>query len=268
MVFNLKLRVVNTPVAFLPKNYHYLFSAVFYKMLSRSNAEFATNMHDNGFGKKRTKFFTFSDIRTGFLFHGDRLMITDEKAEMTICVFMNEVSENFITGLLMHQEFKIYDRSSSVTFIIEDIESFTYNFTYDLTSCLVEPISPVVSGRKNDGSKYLQYLSPEEDGFCDHIIARLLQKYKTIYNLDDKVIDTIGCNVNAEVIFYYGAKPKMRLSVISEGTPSETTVRGYKNFQIKFTAPGKFIELALYSGIGLYNSQGMGCLRLIKKTIV
>jgi CRISPR-associated endoribonuclease Cas6 len=122
---------------------------------------------------------------------------------------------------------------------------------------VLEPLSPIVTGRKNEKGHY-DFRSPEDADFTDCILHNWLEKYRAVYHADESIIREIKGQTKIKVQ-WYSHPPKKRLITIKEGTVEETRIRGYTKFRLLVTAPAEMLELAMGAGLGLYNGQGMGC---------
>lgn len=250
--------------ALLTFNYQYPLSAAIYKVIQCADSEFAHFLHNDGYtiGNKHFKLFTFSDIQTPFDKRGDRMQLRGNGAELIVCFYMPQAAENFIRGLFMHQYLEVADSKSKVTFVISSVESLAENVPANET-VLLQPLSPVVAGRKNARGHY-DYRSPEDADFADCIIYNWLEKWGSVHDASDTDMAALRKAVAVQV-HLLKHPPQQRLITIKAGTPAETKVRGYTKFKMEVRAPEALLELALGAGLGLHNAQGFGCVG-IKET--
>lgn len=260
MRFNLTL-VTNVSSSLITLNYQYPLSAAIYKIIQRADASFSAFLHNTGYGQgKSFKLFTFSDLNTTFKINGDRMQMLDNKAQLTVCFHITQAAENFIKGLFMHQQLEIADKKSKATFVVQQIESIAENINHDANknlSVVVQPLSPIVTGRKNEKG-YYDYRSPLDADFTDCLLHNWLEKYKAINDIDENSLHQIKEQTKIKVQLFH-SPPKQRLITIKQGTPEETKIRGYTKFGMQLTAPEVMVQLALDAGLGLYNSMGCGC---------
>jgi len=258
MRFKLTLRT--NPGALLPFNYQYPLSAAVYCIIETADTEFATFLHDKGYGHgfKNFKLFTFSDIRTPFQKQGDRMRLTSGEAELTICFYMPLAAENFIKGLFINQQLEVADRITRTIFQIVQVESLV-EVIADRTRVVLHPLSPIVVGRKNDRGHY-DYRSPEDADFAECLYYNWMEKCAAVglpvavgYEEQEVSIDVL--------LFHH--PPQQRLITIKGGTSAETKIRGYTKFRLEVEAPREMIEVALGGGLGLHNAQGMGCVGVV-----
>lgn len=243
----------------LPFNYQYPLSSAIYKIIQRADKEFAAFLHNKGYGQghKSFKLFTFSDIRTPFVRRGDRMQLTTGEAELTVCFYLPLAAENFIKGLFMHQQLEIADRMSKVVLTVIGVENLSITTLTDGTFVL-QPLSPIVVGRKNDRGHY-DYRSPEDADFAECLYHNWVEKCAAV-GLPVAVGDEEP-EVSIKVLFF-NHPPQQRLITIKGGTKAETKIRGYTKFKLAVNAPVEMIELALGAGLGLHNALGMGCVNV------
>jgi CRISPR-associated endoribonuclease Cas6 len=265
MRFNLTLVTPASSPA-ISLNYQYPLSAAIYKVMQRADAAFSEFLHNTGYGKehKNFKLFTFSDINTPFKITGDRMQMVGNTARVTICFYMPQAAENFIKGLFMHQQLEIADKKSRATFIVQQIESVTENISQAANGnvCIVvQPLSPIVAGRKNDKG-YYDYRSPLDADFTACLLHNWIEKYKTVNDVNEKDLQQIKEQAKIKVQLF-PKPPQQRLITIKQGTVEETRVRGYTKFRLQLTASKEMLQLALDAGLGLYNSLGCGCVGVV-----
>jgi CRISPR-associated endoribonuclease Cas6 len=97
------------PLQAIPINYQYPLSAVIYKIIERADAGYAGFLHNQGYGEglKHFKLFTFSDLKTAFRIHGDRLQLMTSQAELLVSFHLPEAATHFIKGLFLDQQIEI-----------------------------------------------------------------------------------------------------------------------------------------------------------------
>ncbi|MDP3665926.1 MAG: CRISPR-associated endoribonuclease Cas6 [Sediminibacterium sp.] len=248
----------NNPV--LPINYQYPLSAVIYKIIQRADARYAEFLHNKGYGAehKHFKLFTFSDLTIPFKIQQDRLLLTGREAKLIICFHIPEAMENFVKGLFVHQQFEIADIKSRVQFTVSQVEMIPvlngiHSSDKEVTVQL-QPLSPVVAGMKNDKGNY-DYLSPLEPAFKKAIVYNWKEKYATLYG--QAAAEAVFSKLQLEVTQAHDTRS--RLITIKANTEQQTRIRGFTHFKLNVQAPKLALELAMGAGLGLYNSQGMGC---------
>ncbi|OQP59774.1 CRISPR-associated endoribonuclease Cas6 [Niastella populi] len=264
----MRLQLSLTPCAgnsLLPVNYQYPLSAVIYRIIQQADEKYAAFLHDRGYrldNGKSFKLFSFSDLRVPFRIQGDRLHINGSPASLTISFHIDEAAANFIRGLFINQQFDIADKISRAQFSVTQVQLLPDFFTslqIAEPEVVLQPLSPLVVGRKNSKGNY-DYLSPADADFSDRLILNLLEKYKAAYNNHDD-LESLKEKMSVQVI-----SPrqdiKSRLITIKAFTPEQTQIRGFTRFRMKVKAPKPLLELAMNAGLGLYNAQGMGCVEI------
>jgi CRISPR-associated endoribonuclease Cas6 len=267
MILDLNLSVENDRFnVFLPFNYQYCLSAVIYNIIKKADASFAEFLHDTGYGQKRFKLFTFSDINITFTSKGDRMLLLSKEASMRICFHLPQATVHFVKGLFLKETFTIGDQNSHVNFRINDVAHYIPTLSDpidDLITVILEPISPLVVGEKNNDCSKYRYYSPYELNFVEWLVYSWIEKYKVVSLKEKDVLFELKKKIVIEPLFF-GRPPCERTITIKSGTIAAQKLRGYTKFRLKVTAPPDMIELALSSGMGLKNSIGMGCMKLIK----
>lgn len=236
-------------------------SAAVYKIIQRADRDFASFLHNRGYGdgQKSFKLFTFSDIRTPFVRRGDRMQLTTGEAALIVCFYLPEAAEHFIRGLFMHQQLEIADRMSKIVFTVSGVEILPSDISGNSITVL-QPLSPLVVGRKNDRGHY-DYRSPEDTDFGECLYYNWMEKCAAVG------LPVAMSNEEPEVsidVLFYNNPPQQRLITIKSGTEAETKIRGYTKFRLEVTAPKEMLEVAMGAGLGLHNAQGMGCVGVIK----
>lgn len=267
MIIDLRLSLTRESGILMPPDYHYLFSAIIYKKIALEDPGFASDFHDKGFGRHRTKFFTFSDFRVRITSNGDRIELLDRIVCVTICFHHEDVAYKFIAGLMKEKEFSIHDIKSSVIFTVTHVETQEIDVGDGLMRVIAEPVSPCVSGYKFTGMSNYRFFSPDMPEFCDFIVTRMVLKYREVYPGEQANDAWFKRNVRLRALPIEGVDIKERTVVISPGKTTQCTLYGWTNFYFEITAPAKFIKLMFDTGVGVGNSQGCGCLKLIKKTV-
>lgn len=252
----------------MPFNYHYPMSWAIYKIISKSDEQFASFFHEVGYGNYRFKYklFTFSDITIPFTCMGDRMLLLGQTASFKVCFHVPEAAEHFVKGLFLDEQLTIGDKKSQVNFKIQEIENCVLDLGAspdEIISVLVTPISPlVVARRREEKSAPKLYFSPFEKPFVDWLIFSWIQKYKSISSETDFEIYKLKQKIKVKLIFYDNPPAERRI-IIKAGDVDAQKLRGYTKFRMRLAAPKKMIELALNSGLGIKNSVGMGCIQLI-----
>lgn len=268
MRFEISLSI-SSNVAVVPVNYQYPLASAIYGIIQQADEEYADFLHEYGYGKtntlKKFKLFTFSDLRVPFRISGDRLYILGSNSQLTVCFHISDAAENFLKGLFMNQRVEIADGKSKAVFTVQQVEAANHTagiITNDgIAEALLQPMSPMVAGRKNAKGNY-DYLSPEDEAFIPMLKRNIIEKYDSIHELTDEDYRLLRDQINVKTIFF-SHSPRSRLITIKAGTEAETRVRGFDKFRLRIKAPQDILELILNSGCGIYNAMGMGCVRVV-----
>jgi CRISPR-associated endoribonuclease Cas6 len=272
MRFQLTL-IPSTSFGILPVNYQYPLAAAIYRIIQQADEEYAHFLHETGYGKtgtlKKFKMFTFSDLRVPFQIRGDRLYMLGSAVQLTVCFHIANAAENFIKGLFMNQQVEIADKKSRALFTVQQVEAVNYmagvTRKNGVAEALLQPISPMVTGRKNAKGNY-DYLSPEDEDFIPMLKRNIMEKYDSVHELTDKEYQLLHDQISLETIFF-SHPPRSRLITIKAGTEAETKVRGFDKFRLRVKAPEEILELILNSGCGIYNAMGMGCVGVVENSL-
>ena len=244
----------------LPINYQYPLSSAIYRIINKSDEEYAHFLHSEGYGKGY-KFFCFSDIYCPFRIVGDRLHLRENEIELKVGFQLPEAMRNFVQGLFASEKIDIADKKSKQSFKVKAIESIPNPLEchkdIEFVNIELKPISPLVVGVKNINWHY-DYLSPEDSKFIEMFTYNWREKIKTFFG--EEVAKTALLMVKAN---FFRMPCRSRLITIKMDTTQETKIRGFVNFKLQIQAERRFIDLLLNVGGGLYNSQGMGCLDVI-----
>ena len=265
MILLLKLQA-KWPRPVIPINYQYPLSAAIYKIIGRANAAYAAFLHNLGYTRresgKQFKLFTFSDLRVPFAPpKNDRLYLMGREAKLIVCFHVPKAAENFMKGLFMKQEIDIADKISKASFIISQVEVVDSGLPdAPYPTVWLQPMSPVVTGRRNERGHY-DFRSPLDEDFTDCLRYNWVEKYLAAYPENTVTEDELYTALSIEVQLL-ASPPQERKPVIKAGTAEATKLRGYTRFRLKVTGPREMLEVGLNAGIGLYSSQGMGGVEL------
>lgn len=236
----------------LPLNYQYELSAAIYRILSQSDAEYATWLHENGFkdGNKKFKLFTFSNLRIPRYEidkESSRLKILSDEVYWQIGFLPDKSTKEFIKGVFNRQIFSVGDKISRVDFIVRDIELLPEQVMP--AKGVYNTLSPVVVSLRNETGRH-EYIGPEHPSYLKGIETGLQARYKAFYGKDYegekeccefRLIDT----------------PKSSLIKIKADTPQQTYVRGYR-YRFMLSLPEPLMRIAYESGLGEKGSLGFG----------
>jgi CRISPR-associated endoribonuclease Cas6 len=187
------------------------------------------------------------------------MQLTSNEAELIVCFYLPIAAENFIRGLFLNQQLEIADNRSKVLFHVQRVESLPAFTDAGSDPVFLQPLSPIVTGRKNERGHY-DYRSPQDEDFAACLYYNWMEKCAAV-GLQVAVGDEEP-EVNIDVLFFKHP-PQQRLITIKGGTEAETKIRGYTKFRLAVSAPVEILEVALGAGLGLHNAQGMGCVGVL-----
>lgn len=260
MHFRIELYSENTP-AVIPVNYQYPLSAAIYRILQKGDAEYSQFLHETGYGKGY-KFFTFSDLKGRFKIIRDRMHLRAPNLQFSAHFHLPEASRTFVEGLFRSEEILIADKKSKTVFQVRSILSARSPWEpsadeQSIAEITVKPASMLVTGFKNERGHY-DFLSPDDTGFTESLIFSWRNKIGAAFD-----VETAEQAVLFAEMEKYPNPWRSRLVTIKADTAQQTKIRGFLNFKLKLKAEKRFLDLVLNAGLGLYSTQGMGCLEVV-----
>jgi CRISPR-associated endoribonuclease Cas6 len=238
----------------LPMDYQYFLSAWIYKVLKQGDTDFATFLHNSGYGDnhKLYKLFCFSRLNFGkpVLWKEKKLFeIRHPSPELFIAFNVDEAASNFIKGLFMSQEFFLGDRFNGIDLKVASVEAiaepeFTQIMHYSLKT-------PCVVSYKSEKDKHPQYLLPDDEHFFTLLSKHITEKYNNINQ------EQLGNNNE----FIQTGPFKKGGFLIKPGTRQETRVVG-SLFNFTLNAPPEIHELIWNAGLCEKSSSGFGWIEL------
>lgn len=230
----------------LPIQYNHIVQAMIYNLIDADLGQF---LHEKGFQVERRTFkmFAFSRLRGNYNIDKKSQKIYFEgPITLTVTSPYEEFCNSIATGLLLKQRVMLGNTQMKVQEVIFEKE------VVDADEIRIITLSPMVvysTFFRPDGRKYTCYFQPgekEHDVILDNNIRK---KYSAFYEKappeGNMVIKSLG---------------RTRLSVINY---KGTVIKGYSGRFI-LSGPTPLLQMALDAGIGSKNSQGFGCIKLIK----
>jgi len=233
---------------FLPYNYQYYLTAAIYEAVGKSSPDFSQKLHDQGYGERRFKFFTFSQLLAkrkkfapdGFWVIGELSFKVSSPLYEFLLHFMNGIFQDHRLRI-GSQEFEVKGAFLKDRPEIRPEEKFI---------CL----SPIVVSTPKEGIKtpyYLRY-TEEPELFSEKIRQNLIRKFTTYYErppLDDR-------------LFFFFDEQYLRQN-------KATKLIHYRDQKIlgylaPFTVEGstELINFGYDVGFGEKNSMGFGCVEV------
>ena len=235
----------------LPINYQYPLQGVIYHTLEKSDHEFSTWLHENGYqmNGKRFKLFTFSNLivpQYGIDKQRERLIVRSDFVTLYITFLPERSTQQFVQGLFLQQIFQIADPISGVQFVVREIQVMpSLNYHPDT---MFKTLSPVCISLRNERG-HMDYLAPTDPRYELGILTGLLDRYNTIHG--HPYSNTPYCHLQVLDL------PKSALIRIKADTPCETRVRGYR-YRFRIDLPEDLMHIAYESGLGEKGSLGFG----------
>lgn len=250
----------------IPFNYAYALTGALYRLLANADAEYARFLHERGYrtngvtGLRKTfRLFTFSDLRM----HGYEVrpregcfVLTSPVVDWTLSFYVDRAAEAFVTGLFQNQRITVANRQHRTELTVERVEMLPVTLTENTVT--LRTLSPVVVAEK-DITNMDQYLHPSDELFGPLLLQNMIDKYRSV-NPNE------GSPTIADFSYRLVTPPekaRSRLVTIKEGTREETKVRGWYGFDFALTGPANVLEVGVLAGVGRYNAEGFGCVRVI-----
>ncbi len=256
MRFLLTLQRISNHERIIPINYQYEVSAWIYRVIHHGDPAFSKWLHKMGYADERKQFrlFTFSNLmipkRT---IQGDRIIIQSDVVQLIVSFLPLESINHFIQGLFRHQEFRLGDRQSQVSFRVTTIEGLPEPVFQERMSFQCR--SPVLVSQNIPGEKYARYLSPDHRDYSELLFHNLKEKWKAFTGLPFASVTTVEAFTIIPTIRKKGI-------LIKAGTPMESKLIGYL-FDFMLTGAPELIRLGYYTGFGEKNSMGFGCVEVV-----
>jgi CRISPR-associated endoribonuclease Cas6 len=265
MVFKITFKVLKQG-AILPYSYQYELSAWIYKMISGSNSELATFLHDKGYGQgfKNFKLFTFSNIYLPrFSTSPQGLQILSSTIDFTISFLVDQVAESMIRSLFEQQRFTLGNRQHQVPLKVESVLAQAYQISsntvqFKTTSPLV--VSDFETTEK--GSTQAKYLHPHDDRYETLFFKNLQDKYQSAVQHQIIAPATEAVQDAPMQLQVLGNKMRSKLVEIKAGTAAATKVRGYM-FDFELTAPVALLRVGYLGGFGAQSAMGFGACKIV-----
>lgn len=261
MRFRIDLKIEGGSGSVLPLNYQYELSAAIYKCMSRSDADYAAWLHDNGFtdseqGGKRLKLFCFSNFRIPrYTPKDDRLHLDCDRASFYLSFLPEKSTAVFVKGAFADQVFDVGDRISKVRFrvmnitILSPLSELVSAGDDGLVEDVFQTLSPVCVSLRNPETGRVDYLAPEDPRAAACLLKNLEQKYKFFHGSDYAGISKFEFEL---------LPPSHRKGIaIKRFTSQETKVIGY-NCRFRLRCSPVLLDIAGDCGLGEKGSMGFG----------
>jgi len=231
----------------LPIHYNHILQGFIYKNIF--NDDFREFLHEKGFELegKTFKLFTFSQLYGNYFYDRENRIITfTDKVELTVSSVLDDFNHEFLKTLIHNKNLSINNQPVEVSGIVIKENNLKAN------GAVVQTLSPITvySTFHLNGRKKTVFYFPEDSLFKKYIRENLIRKARLIYNKSFE-----GSQFDIKPI---------------EGKISKNNLY-FKQFIVKGTSgifeihgDEELISTALNCGLGSKNSQGFGCIRLVK----
>lgn len=237
----------------LPMDYQYYISAWVYKVLRQADRDFASFLHNQGYGQsssKLYKLFCFSRLNFGkpTLWKERKLFeIGAHDISLQLSFDVPEVASTFIKGLFVNQEFYLGDKFNGIDLKVTGVEALPEpDFQTTMRYRLQTPW--VVSLQREPDAK-AQYLSPDNDDFGELALKHLTEKYANTRGSEGIGTEVLSMKISSDF--------KRAGFVIKPGTPEQIRVVG-NLFDFELTAPTELHRLVWNAGVSEKSSSGFG----------
>jgi CRISPR-associated endoribonuclease Cas6 len=260
----LKLTLEARPGQVIPINNQHLLTAIIYTLLSKSNLQFASSLHDGNHisGNKKFKFFTFSRFLIDKKqISGDAITILSPEIKWFISSPWDEFMQYLVTGLLEMGEFRV----GKERFPIRQVETMPDPFSERTELVMTKKcacMSPiVVTGQKEYKGKIEKYYyKPDDDReeISEKIRQNLIKKYIAFYGKEPE--DT-SLRVVFDQEYIKSGKAKVLVHYIKAGLTKQDDIDiKIPAILCPFTVNGsmELIRFGYECGFGEENSAGFG----------
>lgn len=240
----------------LPINYQYELSAWIYKTIHRSDTDFASWLHEQGYTHEghRFKHFTFSNIKVSQRrIEGDRLHVFSNQVEMQLGFGIPDSVQHFIQGVFQEQRMSLGDRISRADFVVRNVSVLPEPPLKGVVS--FRTLSPVclTAGSEESEKRTGTYLGPEQANYGDLLGENLRRRFASLF--PDRPLPDGPVRVTLT------SEARSRLVHIKAHTAQSTKVRGFL-FQGTLSGPEELLPIAYDSGLGEKGSLGFGCMEV------
>lgn len=211
--------------------------------------DIATFLHKKGFKneKRSFKMFAFSRLMGSYDIDSKRERIEfKDSVSLVVSSPFKEFCNSLATGMFTQDSIRIGSTNMEVT------QSIMENEVVTSTEIRIQTLSPIVlysTFLRPDGRKYTCYFQPEESEYDDLLSNNLKNKYRAFYREEPPTGEVELRSLN-----------QPRLSVMKY---KNIVIKGYSGRFI-LRGPVPLLQMAIDGGLGSKNSQGFGCIKLIK----
>lgn len=240
---HIRIELIGDKEIRLPLHYNHLIQGFVYKTINKDLADF---LHNSGYGEERKfKLFCFSNllgkaiIRNNYIFFNKHMQLEISSPDEKFC-------ESFANTILK-RTVKLGENLLEVGSIQIDRQDVLDN---KVTIQTLSTITAYSTLNRPNGSKYTCYFQPGEKDFNRIVVENLRKKYKAFTQLDPP---------NDAVFIKPLTQPRLHI-VKYKGF----IVKGYSG-RLLLEGPRSLLQMAVDAGLGSKNSQGFGCVKIVKQ---
>ena len=230
----------------LPIHYNYLIQSAIYHSIDDKLAKF---LHEQGYTTNNRKFkmFSFSILQGNYRMEKEYKTIRFEgEVKLTVTSPVEDFCQTLVNILLTRGSIRLGSKD------VEVIKVYTRKELVEKENIKLRTLSPIVlysTMFRLDGRKYTVYFEPGDPDYVRLLNDNLKKKYKAFWGMEPPAEDIKVISLGWQ---------KMRI-INYKGT----TIKGYSG-KLKLMGPVPLLQLAVDGGLGGKNSQGFGCVELVK----
>lgn len=186
---------------------------------------------------------------------GIRIFVLADTAQLIVSFYPIEAIDAFVMGLFKNRQLEVGDRKSRVRFEVFNLERQAEpEFT---SRMFFKTLSPMFIEEQLPETRKAIHLSPGNPKFAELLHLNLLDKYRVFYGQEP---DPSWPLTRLHLL----SEPKPKTIVLKVGTPEETRMKGY-TFRFELEGQPELLRLGYEGGFGRLNSQGFGCVEVLKQ---
>ena len=216
----------------LKYNYNHHISSLIYSLLKDTEFDY---LHNSKFPGK----FTFH-LETNKSSLG-------KSTAKTLGLIISSDNNDFLKTLETKFNEKGFVTIDTCHFKVSETRLAEFNLQENISSVLLEAITPLNINIREEGKKYEQYLHPFDDRYINQLKKNMLHKTGLDYTMDDiKILIPQNQYVKEKLIDIKGVKLKGHI------------------FKFMVSAPIQVLNKNINNGFGTRNSQGLGFVNILK----
>lgn len=224
---------------------HMLQGAIYHAI----DPELSAFLHDQGYVADGRTFRLFCFSRLLGSFKMDKQagkIVFDPEVQLVISSPIQDFLQAFASALLRQGSWRLGSTIVSIA------EISVLPAVVESERLVVKTLSPVTTYStmiRPDGRKYTVYFQPGDPDYDSMITANLKKKYKACYGTDAP-----------EGNVYVQARGTVKMNLLQY---KGTVIKGYSG-TLQLEGPKELLQIAVDAGLGSKNSQGFGCIEILK----